>query len=287
MFTERRSRSKKPWFLLCLGVLAIGAGAAGFLYWDGKIPMMGNAPAVNETSDGFTIAVFGDNEGVGPVLDAIIEDVNKQDVDFIIQTGDATSHGEAEEFTAVRDAYQRFDAPVYPVVGNNDIIGDKERTQWMETFGKERWYAVEHKGTQFLFLDNADRKVGFPEEERVWLQEKLAAPAQHRVLVYHRPFALPLENIFGDDETGASRISNTAFRELLTPETVDHIYTGHVHTYIPYTLDGVPVSVTGGGGALPQAILGGASTAFFHYLLVHITPEGITHELVPVHANSV
>lgn len=273
-------------FILGIIALLVLVGSAYTLFAliqnDPENPGGQNTGGGNE-DDSLTIAIFGDNEGTGPVLDAIIADVNGRNVDAVIQAGDATSHAEPEEFAAVKEAFARFDAPVYPVVGNNDIIGDKERTQWKETFEKERWYSIRIKNAHFLMLDNAERKVGFPEKELTWLEQELSGErALYTFLIYHRPFALPLENVFGDDETTVSRASNEAFRERITGKNITRIYSGHVHTYVPYMLGETPATVTGGGGAYPQDILGGPGTAFFHYILLTITDDSVQQQLIPI-----
>ncbi|MFA6512318.1 MAG: metallophosphoesterase [Patescibacteria group bacterium] len=230
-----------------------------------------------------TFLVFGDNEGTGPVLEKIIDAANTRGVDFVVQLGDATPRSEPEIFSQVQQAFHRFNAPLYAIPGNNDIVGDPAYAQWGETFGFDRWYTITKENTQFFFLDNAERKVGFPDDELTWLEKEIAqSTAKHKVLFYHRPVALPIEELFGDDETTASRASNDAFRNILKQYNIARIFNGHVHTYFPYTLDDIPVTVSGGGGALPQSILGGEAAAFYHFLIVRITADSITQELVPI-----
>lgn len=271
---------QKSVLFLTLG-LSVFAAAIWFAVQKTEGPEI--LPEQEEDGQQLVFAVFGDNEGTGPVLDAIIEQINARNPDFIVNVADLTSHAETGEFAQVAEAFRRFRAPVYTVVGNNDILGDSARTLWRGAFGQERWYSFTAGDAHFVFLDNADRRVGFPEEELSWLRADLAAStAKETFLFFHRPFGLPLEDIVGDDETPASRASNEEFREILRTAAVSHIYTGHVHTYLPFTLEGIPATVTGGGGALPQRLLGGEASAFYHFLIVTVGQDGIQQELVPI-----
>jgi hypothetical protein len=121
-------------------------------------------------------------------------------------------------------------------------------------------------------LDNSYRKYGFRDETLSWFSDTLKKDTTlpYTFLFFHRPLHLPLEDVFGDDETTYSRSQNEKFLDILSQNPITYIFNGHIHLYIPYTLQGIPVVVSGGGGAYPQAILGGPSAAYFHYLIVNV-----------------
>jgi hypothetical protein len=94
--------------------------------------------------------------------------------------------------------------------------------------------------------------------------------------MYHRPFNLPLSALTGDDETSASRKTNIQLLEYISQATnIKLVLSGHVHSYIPYTLAGIPAVVSGGGGDEAQRALGGSSSNLFHYLEITVIGDNV------------
>lgn len=230
-------------------------------------------PALEE----WQFAVIGDTEDMHPVTQRMLDDMQKQNIDFVVHLGDISSAGEAERMKEVRDAFAQLSVPTYYVPGNNDLIfdeslGERSSSVYDAVIQQPLNQYIEHNNARLLLLDNAYRKYGFRESMLTWLKTQLAehtAPL-YTFVFFHRPLHLPLEDIFGDDETPLSRTHNDSFLQILSGITVDYIFNGHIHLYIPYTVQNIPVVVSGGGGAYPQKILGGESAAYFHYLIVHV-----------------
>ena len=62
-------------------------------------------------------------------------------------------------------------------------------------------------------------------------------------------------------------------------EEVDHVFAGHVHGFASEVIDGIRYTITGGGGAnLTEAL--GDEGAVHHFLLIHVSPDGIRNEVV-------
>lgn len=246
-----------------------------------------------------TFAVIGDNEGANPVYDDLIQQIaTDSNIQFLLHVGDATPTGTKQEFQDLQQLHRRLGLtiPVYIVPGNHDIIADKAATAWKTTIG-ERWRSVDIGNIHLVLLDNADRKVGFPDEELNWLEKDLAnSPIRERadsltILAYHRPFNYPLASILGDDETRTSRKSNERFAAILARNPVDHIFAGHVHTAIDYTMvlerdtndrvtKSVPVTVSGGGGQPIQTAFGGLLKEKFHALKVEVLDKNVQTSLI-------
>lgn len=231
-------------------------------------------------ANAWTFAVVGDTEDYSTVTTKIIEDMASRDLAFVAHVGDISSHGAAEELVAVRDAFATLPFPTYFVPGNNDLVYDetieiKTPDRYQELIRPDLWYAVDFENAHLVFLDNSYRRFGFPDDELAWLETDLAANIQpHTFLFFHRPLDVPGQEWFGDDETEFSRGQNEKFKALVARFPITRIFTGHLHTTLGYSLDGIPVTVTGGGGALPQTLLGGADAAYFHYYLVHVPRDG-------------
>ena len=70
--------------------------------------------------------------------------------------------------------------------------------------------------------------------------------------------------------------------EILKEYPVDQIYSGHVHTYLSYDIEDTPAIITGGGGALPQSIMGGEKSAYYHYIKVTVTEDEFSNEVFKI-----
>lgn len=220
--------------------------------------------------------VVGDNHGPREVYKELLQKAKAQGARFVINVADLTEHGTETEIQDVLTLEQGVGLPVEHVIGSHDIKTDPSRSTWQRVIGPP-YRSFDRNNLHFVLLDNADRTVGFPKEELAWLRKDLAAAnGRPTLLFYHRPFGLPFEKVFGDDETPASRKTNDAFRTIVRQFKPRLIFTGHVHIYLPYTLEGVEAYVTGGGGDPTQTILGGTSASFFHGLLVTEKPDGPT-----------
>lgn len=268
----------------CAGALALwwSRGTSAPKLVESLLPNFSTAqpPAIH-------FAVIGDNEGENPAYNALVQRIVADSaIQFVLHVGDATPTGSAEEFRALQALHARLGltVPVYMVPGNHDVIADDSTRAW-STFVGERWRSVDIENLHLVLLDNAERKIGFPEAELDWLAQDLAdwqarKPADGMtVLAYHRPFAYPLANLLGDDETRTSRASNERFLKILAQHTVDHIFTGHIHTALDYPMvisrdandrvaKSVPVTVSGGGGQPIQTAFGGLLKEKFHALKV-------------------
>lgn len=271
----------RVWILIIVAVAGLGLG--WWWLWPGARSVTDGVRQAVLSEPDLRFAVVGDHHGDNPVFRQIISDVREQPYDFLLDLADTSEHGLVEEWQGVKALEAALPYPVYHTVGSHDIQADPTRTTFVATFGHDRWYTVDHGQVHLIVLDNADRKIGFPAEELDWLERDLAAhPDTVNLIAYHRPFDLPLAQLLGDDETAASRLTNDRFVQIITQARVDYIFTAHLHTYLPYTVAGVPAVVSGGGGDPAQIILGGATNNNFHYLEVTVKDGVVTVTPKPV-----
>ncbi len=248
------------------------------LWWFGRGWMADRWSAVADRSRQTTeqFLVIGDTHGVNPIYQQMVSEVRDRPYRFLLHLADASEDGTAEEFSAVRMLEAQLHFPVYHTVGNHDIASDPTRRLFTTAFQQAAWGSWTIGSVRLIILDNADRKVGFSSDQLDWLETELAKPhAGPTILAYHRPFDLPLADVLGDDETAASRATNQRLVAILQTHPVDYIFTGHLHTYLEYTVAGIPAVVSGGGGDPAQAVLGGPKNNLFHYLIVTVTGQNL------------
>jgi predicted phosphodiesterase len=230
--------------------------------------------------------VVGDNHGVNPIYRAALARAKKEGVDFVLNLADLTEHGTEEEFAAVDELERGFGIPVYHTLGNHDIKTDATGGLYTKRF-HPRWYSKDIGTVHLVVLDNADRKVGFSSAQLEWLERDLAANTKGvTIIAFHRPFGFPLAELLGDDETPASRRSNDAFRAVIAKYPVTRIFTAHIHTHATYSLDSVPVEISGGGGDPAQSSLGGPENSYFHAIIGAAGEKELKSEVIPLSATS-
>ncbi|MEK7538092.1 MAG: metallophosphoesterase [Patescibacteria group bacterium] len=267
----------RRWIISLFLVLLAGLAVYGWLYRHQVATITRSIRQAVQPPPSVRFAVVGDNHGVNPVYRQIISDIRVQPYAFLLNLADTSERGETAEFRAVKELEAALPFPVYHTVGSHDIKTDPARGSFIQAFGHDRWYAVDVNQVRLIILDNADRKVGFPAAELDWLERDLAAHADRvNLIAYHRPFGLPLAGVLGDDETPASRLTNARLTDIIRRFRVSEIFTAHLHTYLPYTLAGVPAVVSGGGGDPAQFVLGGPTNNYFHYLDVAVSGPTVT-----------
>lgn len=266
-------------FVFIIAVL----GVIGYSLWTLRSPIRAAWQAIRKSpvaAPTVTFAVVGDNHGVNPVYRQIIKDLGTQKLSFLLNVADTSEYGRREEFVATRTLEKTLPFPVYHVLGSHDIKTDPTGQIFSDVFQQPVRHTVDTGNIHLITLNNADRKIGFPAADLVWLKKDLAAhPDTVNLIAYHRPFDLPFASLLGDDETAASRKTDEVFTSIVSPANTAYIFTAHLHTYLPYAVNGIPAVVTGGGGDPAQIVLGGSKNNLFHYLIVTVKGGKVTTEV--------
>lgn len=229
----------------------------------------------------FSFAVFGDTEIQGlddeaMIFQKIIKGINAdKEIIFVIHTGDLTSKGTKYQFDRFSEFADQLEISLYTTLGNNDIATDRYGTYYEDLFGKS-YYSFDFEDCHFIALDNSSAYYGFDRKQRKWLEEDLEENSQQRFfIVMHRPLNVPLASavIEGGNELSSDNIN--AFLKIINPysDKILQIFTGHIHSFLEYTLaDKIPVTVSGGGGAAPQVKI---IKEDYHYLKVQVFEDKI------------
>lgn len=227
-------------------------------------PTPAATPTTRTTETNFSFAVLGDNRDGDAIYARLLDMVSKDDAAFLINTGDLTSRGTAEQFQDFRQLMSNFGKPFYPVPGNHDVPNDGTLTNYLRYSGAPAaHYSFDYGQVHFAM---ANSSLGdLDAKELAWLESDLAATKQPvRVIVLHHPPFDPL---------GGSHILSKGNAELMSlaeKYQVRYVLAGHIHEYAKEVRDGVTYLVAGGAGAplypLPE------NGGFYHY--VHITVRG-------------
>jgi 3',5'-cyclic AMP phosphodiesterase CpdA len=110
--------------------------------------------------DTLRIAVTGDTQRYLNDSHDLVDDINsRDDVDFLIHTGDFTDFGINREYIWMAETFNELNIPWLVVVGNHDLVANGKQI-YAEMFGDENFY-LDHGDFRFLFYDNNSREAGF------------------------------------------------------------------------------------------------------------------------------
>jgi Icc protein len=164
-----------------------------------------------------------------------VADINRQQPDAVIFTGDTVQHGQPEEYARLRALLAPIEAPVYPVPGNRDdrdgmraAFGDYP---FLATGADFLHYAIENDDLRLVGLDSTlpgERKGRFCEKRQSWLDATLGAQPERPTLlfIHHPPFDV------GDHYIGGYRRPEeaVALADIVSRNPqVQGLLCGHVH----------------------------------------------------------
>jgi predicted phosphodiesterase len=220
---------------------------------------------------GFSFVVWGDVRSNREVFERLWSEIQKEKAVFAVTTGDLVRTGTVQEwldyFFPVLDRFRTV--PFLPVVGNHDI--GHSRAEYRRIFGLTD-YAFDYGDSRFLITDNND---GFTPKQLRRLEDQLKSAGEKRKFVFaHKPPKTIEKWAYHSFSEGAD-----AFCGLMSRYRVTTVFLGHIHAYSTTTFQGVPYVVTGGGGAGLHTRYGPMGDVH-HYCVVHVAPDGMTHEVV-------
>ena len=192
-----------------------------------------------ESVDGFTIIGDPGCDGMGATpMSRFAKALSAAEGEFVLLVGDIVPTGERILYQNMAEFIETVSPlPVYALPGNHDT------RYYGEYFGGGN-YAVVAPNLMLIILDDADRT--FSESSIEFLSTVLSGHTdQHIILSFHIPPPNPVSgNSIKDAEWNKISTIIEPYRRH-----VRYILCGHVHSFFDTTTDGIPLLVTGGGGA--------------------------------------
>jgi 3',5'-cyclic AMP phosphodiesterase CpdA len=151
-----------PWLLL----LCAGCGVFEFHPYelrgmDGERHVQSVERLRREAREGpFRFAVLGDMQLFLDESSAAVKDLKRRDVDFVVQVGDLTEYGSAQEYEWVARLLDELPMPSFAVLGNHDVLGTGA-DNYRRTFGPT-FFSFRYAESRFILFDSNSREYGFP-----------------------------------------------------------------------------------------------------------------------------
>jgi len=168
-------------------------------------------------------------------LARVVADVNVQNPDVVLFTGDTVQHGQPDEYARLRALLEPLNAPLYLVPGNRDdnatLRGAFADMACLPRAGEFLHYAIDAHPVRFVALDSTapeERKGRFCAERQRWLAATLAAAPDRPTLlfIHHPPFDI------GEHYVAGYRHANeaAALADIVARHAqVVGLLCGHVH----------------------------------------------------------
>ena len=221
--------------------------------------------------------VYGDNRTDGDAHRRVVEAIEREQPDFLINTGDlvdASKEDEWQSFFNLEYGLLR-NTPLYPAYGNHETHADASSFRRYFPIGNPNLFS----GTVYGF-DYGDVHVAVLnsnaalEAQAKWLDDDLSSAerrgAKHEFVVMHwGPYSSGTQVRHGNNEDARAYIAPIA-----KAHRADAIFAGHDHFYERGQSDALAYFVTGGGGAplIPAGRIRETirSVSCNHYLVVDV-----------------
>ncbi|MBT8094104.1 MAG: metallophosphoesterase [Gammaproteobacteria bacterium] len=164
-----------------------------------------------------------------------VADINCQEPDAVLLTGDTVQHGRADEYALLQRLLSPLAAPFFPVPGNRD---DKQvlraaftERRFLAEGGEFLHYAIDDYDVRLVGIDSTlsgERKGRFCEARQAWLEATLdARPDMPTLLfIHHPPFDVDDHYVGGYRIPGEAAALEAIVRRR--PQVVGMLC-GHVH----------------------------------------------------------
>jgi predicted phosphodiesterase len=219
--------------------------------------------------DNLTFAVMGDSRDNEPVFRALLRQITQNpNLQFAIHLGDMVNKGELELYRAFFQSWRQLvKMPLLALIGNHELAGDTAGKLYTGIFGPRNFSFQLGKHFFIMFDDNA--KSGPNAAQLSWLEKELqkARSYQTRMVFLHVPLFDPRG---GEHHHCLPPESASRLLALCKKYNVSHIIAAHIHSFFEGRWEGVPYTVTAGGGAK----LYGTDPRHFFFHYVQVTLQG-------------
>jgi 3',5'-cyclic AMP phosphodiesterase CpdA len=245
--------------------LAADSAALPAKDWNPRQVKRLQAPAGGKLS----FAVMGDSRSNPPVFDRLLKDMaGDPSLSFAIDVGDFVEQGTLEQFDEFFKQIQPYGRiPFLTAAGNHDLGKNQDLTLYREIFGPD-YYSFQLKDHYFIVLNN-NLRTGMGEAQMAWLEDELrkSRAFKTRLVFIHYPLFDPRG---GKHNHSLPEEAGHRLAALFSRYKVTHIFAGHIHGYFTGKWDGVPFTISGGGGAP----LYGTDPEHFFYHYLKVTLQG-------------
>jgi hypothetical protein len=220
----------------------------------------------------------------------------------IFVNGDLTWHGVPADYAEYRDEtalWRDKHLRVYPALGNHEFSGCEQPTclmLWWSQFPELqglRWYSVAIGSRVFAVTLDSNASLLPGSEQRVWLENQMAAldPGVRLVFVIlHHPPLADIQTVkIVDHNPRPNELALADYLDVIAARSKARfvVSAGHIHNYERLQRTGVVYLVSGGGGARPYEVdrtpadlYQAADFPNFHYVRFELKEATVVGEMI-------
>jgi 3',5'-cyclic AMP phosphodiesterase CpdA len=227
-----------------------------------------------DPGDSFRFVIIGDSRSNPDLWPNIVKHINMLDPKpkFIINTGDIVQHGWTKEYLEYFiPPLVEVDIPFFVAIGNHDDGSDGSALEYRYLFGDDSLnHHFDYGGWRFILLDNVTTVRPY-QETLGWLEKTLfdTPDGQSILVATHKPLSTIEKWAYHSWDPENSQ----QFAGMMIENRVDQVFFGHIHAYSTATMDGIPYTITGGGGAGLHDRYGPQGNVH-HYLICDVERDG-------------
>ena len=170
----------------------------------------------------FKVAVISDSHDYYEELAKQVKYINnnKDEIAFVIHTGDATNLGLKPELNLFRDKIDELKIPLIMGIGNHDLLSNGKDI-FQKRYGKQLDYSFVFKQTKFILINNNNWESSGMVPDLGWLEKELVASTDtHKIILGH---------VQPDDPERYSTKMISDTKNLVNSFGVDYFINGHNH----------------------------------------------------------
>jgi 3',5'-cyclic AMP phosphodiesterase CpdA len=244
---------------------ALGATDAGSILPPAGQALQGKAP--------FRFAVVGDSRGNMRAFEKVLARIRLDSVALILHGGDIVERCDPQQYEWVLHELgeENLTVPFCPIPGNHDVdegASDAESRYRLYTraFGpRQYWFSYANA----LFVGFDDATAHCAPEDLSWLDRTLATQRDSYRACFVFMHVPPRDPMAGSRQGHALREGTEALMNILKRHRVTAVFASHIHSYLTDNMEGIPIYITGGGGATLEP-----SCKSHHYLLCRVEADG-------------
>ena len=226
-------------------------------------------------ADSFSFLVMGDIQAGYLNIRRILATPPEQCA-FAVQTGDLMRHADPGHYALALYELKKIDLrfPLFVVPGNHDVKGNPSL---FDDYFRLKQFSFVWSGSLFIFLDNSS---GAPYDGLFQYLEETLKDHQGKVqwtfVFLHRP---PIDWEHGDPRPESKNYSR--FFEIQKAYKIDCVFSGHLHDYREFDLDGTHYISNG-----LESDQKGRTSNEIYYTVVTVSPEKVITKKIRLNASS-
>ena len=225
----------------------------------------------------FSFVVTGDNRDSISTFNKLIDEINHENVLFVVDNGDLVSNGEQSQFNLFLQQIKRSNKPLLTTLGNHDLR-DGNSLNYQQIFGHPYYSFI--IGDSYFIMLNSGSGERLDTIQIEWLDNQLnkGLDYRYRFVFMHYPLFDPLGRPADEGHSLGDVQQAKMLNNLFDQYNITMLFCSHIHGYYNGTWGKTPYIITGGAGAPLEN--SDQEHNFYNYVKVNVTQKGVNYQMI-------